>query len=190
MTARLAAVPRVRPAAAGRGRRDERRRLREARQRARHDTRVRARQKRLRTGLWHHVWRGDVPTLLTSPIIYSVAVPLLLLDAWVSLYQAICFRAWDITRVRRRPYFALDHHRLAYLNSVEKLNCLFCSYANGLIAYVGEVAARTEQYWCPIRHARRTRNPHQRAAAFAAYGDALAYRDGLPQFRQALRNRR
>jgi hypothetical protein len=64
---------------------------------------------------------------------------------------------------------------------------LFCSYANGLIAYVREVAARTEQYWCPIRHARRLRHPHERYEAFAGYGDPLAYREGLTGLREALR---
>jgi hypothetical protein len=151
---------------------------------------VRAIQRRLRTGLWRYLSRGDFPTLLTAPLVYSMAIPLLVLDAWVSLYQAICFRAWDIARVRRRSYFAIDRHQLTYLNGVEKINCFFCSYANGLFAYVGEVAARTEQYWCPIRHARRTRNPHHRSASFAAYGDAKAYREGLAHFRRLLRNGR
>jgi len=116
-----------------------------------------------------------------------MVVPFALLDAWVTLYQAICFRAWGIARVRRRAYFAIDRHRLAYLNQFEKVNCMFCSYVNGLIAYVSEVAARTEQYWCPIRHGRRTRHPHDRYRAFLAYGDAAGYRGGLTSLRTALK---
>ena len=38
------------------------------------------------------------------------------------------------------------------------INCIYRSYANGLCSYVTEVAARTEQHWCPIKHARRLRN--------------------------------
>jgi hypothetical protein len=89
--------------------------------------------------------------------------------------------------VPRRPYFTVDRHKLAYLNGIEKLNCTFCSYANGLIAYVREVAARTEQYWCPIKHARAIPAPHQRYHAFLDYGDAPGYRKKLPALRHAMR---
>lgn len=154
---------------------------------AQRDAKVRAAHRRFRTGLWPSFWRGDIPTLLTAPVVYSLAVPFALLDAWVWLYQATCFRAWGIAPVRRRAYFAIDRHKLAYLNVVEKLNCLFCSYANGLIGYVREVAARTEQYWCPIHHARRIRHPHDRYAAFAPYGDAAAYQHRLPRLRGLLK---
>jgi hypothetical protein len=148
---------------------------------AQRNAKVRAGHRRFRTGLWPYFWRGDIPTLLTAPVIF------VLLDAWVSVYQAVCFRAWGIARVRRRSYFAFDRHKLAYLNGIEKLNCMFCSYANGLIAYVREVAARTEQYWCPIHHARRLRHPHERYEGFAAYGDPAAYRRGSLRLRNALR---
>jgi hypothetical protein len=155
------------------------------RQHARRDAGVRAAHRRERTGLWRYVMSSDVATLMTAPFIYSVFVPFLLLDLWITMYQAICFRAWNIGRVRRRDYFAIDRHRLAYLNGIEGLNCLFCSYANGLIAYVREIAARTESYWCPIRHARRLRGTHDRYAAFAAYGDPGAYRQRLAALRAA-----
>ena len=82
---------------------------------------------------------------------------------------------------------SIDRHRLAYLNGLEKLNCLYCSYANGVIAYVRDIAARTEQYWCPIRHARRVRHPHERYESFAAYGDAAGFRRTLPSQRAALK---
>lgn len=185
-TATAPRAPR-RGVAADPARRGERRPTRDARQLAQRDPQVRAGHRRLRTGLWHYFWHGDIPTLLTAPMVYSLVVPFVLLDAWVSLYQAICFRAWGITPVRRRAYIAIDRHKLAYLNGVEKLNCMFCSYTNGLIAYVREVAARTEQYWCPIHHARHVRHPHERYLAFADYGDPQAYHHGLPRFRGSLR---
>ena len=68
----------------------------------------------------------------------------------------MCFPIYGIERVQRRRYFAIDRHTLAYLNAIEKANCLYCSHANGVIAYVREVAARTEQYWCPIKHCQPT----------------------------------
>ena len=143
--------------------------------------------RRHRVGLWRYVLGGGIATLLTAPLIYSVGAPFLLLDAWVTLYQAVCFRAWGIRRVRRRTYFVIDRHKLEYLNGAERFNCLYCSYANGVIAYVQEIAARTEQYWCPIRHSRRVRGAHNRYDDFAAYGAAREYRDRLPSFRSSLK---
>lgn len=150
---------------------------------------TRKRRSATRPGVWQYVLKGDAWTVLASPIIYSTIVPLVLLDAWITVYQAICFRLWKLRRVRRRDYFALDRHRLAYLNGIEKVNCLFCSYANGVFGYVREVAARTEQYWCPIRHGRRVRRPHGRYASFVPYGDEARYRERLPALRAALRRK-
>ena len=73
--------------------------------------------------------------------------------------QAICFRSYRIPRVRRMDYIRLDRSQLAYLNWVETLNCLYCGYANGVAAYVREIAGRTEQYWCPIKHALKGQRP-------------------------------
>jgi hypothetical protein len=127
-------------------------------------------------------------TILTAPLIYSLIVPVALLDLWVTTYQAVCFRAYGIARVRRSAYIVIDRHALAYLNGVEKLNCVFCGYANGVFAYVREVAGRTEQYWCPIRHARRIRAPHPHYREFVEYGDAEGYKRKLIPLRDALKN--
>jgi hypothetical protein len=117
--------------------------------------------------------------VLTAPVIYSLIVPLLLLDLVVMVYQAICFPVYGIGKVRRRDYFIFDRHHLAYLNALEKLNCAYCSYANGLIAFLREIAARTEQHWCPIKHARRAIGAHEHYREFVDYGDADGYREWL-----------
>ncbi len=65
---------------------------------------------------------------------------------------------------------------LNYLNIVEKINRAYCSYVNGMIAYAQEIAARTEQFWCPIKHARHIKNLHSRYQKFFSYGDAESYR--------------
>ena len=162
-----------------------RRRERELRRHAQRHPGVRGAHRRDRIGVWRYVITGDLATLITAPVIYSALIPFLLLDFWVSAYQAVCFRAWGIGPVRRRQYFALDRHKLAYLNAIEKFNCLFCSYTNGLIGYVREIASRTEAYWCPIRHARRVRGGHDRYPSFAPYGDPPAYRQRLAVLRAA-----
>lgn len=151
------------------------------------DRELREAHRRFRQSIPAYIVEGDVLSLLTAPVIYSLLLPFALLDLWVTLYQSICFPVYGIARVPRRRYFAIDRHKLAYLNGIEKVNCTYCSYANGLIAYVREVAARTEQYWCPIRHARTIPSPHSRYDLFFEYGDAVRYRRGLMPLRATLR---
>jgi hypothetical protein len=131
---------------------------------------------------------GVVAAALTLPIVYSLLLPFLLLDLWVQLYQAATFPVLGIAPVRRRAYVVIDRHRLGYLNPVQKANCLYCGYVNGLIAFVREVAARTEQFWCPIRHQTAVRGRHARYRRFVPYGDAAAFRRALPALRRELAN--
>jgi hypothetical protein len=151
------------------------------------DRERRAAHRRLRQSIPAYVLQGDILSLLTAPVIYSLLLPFVMLDLWVTLYESVCFPVYGIARVPRRRYLAIDRHKLAYLNGIEKVNCTFCSYANGLIAYVREVAARTEQYWCPIKHARTMPVAHGRYHLFFDYGDAERYRRDLVHLRDALR---
>lgn len=145
------------------------------------------RHRQLRLGLGAFMARSAVATVATAPVIYSLIIPLALIDAWASLYQAVCFRAYRIPRVQRSQYIVVDRNRLSYLNAIEALNCLYCEYANGVIAYVREISSRTEQYWCPIKHALAVTDPHLRYYQFLEYGDAEGYRGRLEAFRQQLR---
>ncbi len=126
--------------------------------------------------VWLYLRRARLKHILTAPVILCCLVPAALMDLVVTLYQSICFPVYGIPRVRRADHVIIDRHHLAYLNVIEKLNCLYCSYFNGVIAYVGEVAARTEQYWCPIKHAAQLKRTHSRYAAFTEYGDSDTYR--------------
>jgi hypothetical protein len=127
---------------------------------------------------------------LLIPVIYSLIVPLALLDAWMTLYQWSCFPAYGIPRLRRGAYFVMDRRKLAYLNAIEKMHCTYCSYAVGLVTYALDIAAQTEQYWCPIKHARAIPSPHAHYHAFVDYGDAIGYHRELPALRQSLRDGR
>ncbi len=150
------------------------------------DREIRQRHKKYKVRLWTYIKNPNWPVVLTAPFIYALIIPLVLLDLFVALYQLTCFPAYGIPKVRRRDYIAIDRHYLGYLNGLEKLNCVYCGYANGLLALVAEVASRTEAYWCPIKHARRLRGTHERYLAFADYGDAEHYRDRLQQLRAEL----
>lgn len=144
-------------------------------------------QLKLRLSVGRFLARSSLATIATAPVIYSLILPILLLDLWATVYQSICFRAYRIPRVRRADHIHIDRGQLAYLNWVEALNCRYCSYANGVVAYVREIASRTEQYWCPIKHALKISDPHQRYYQFLEYGDAEGYRGRLEQLREALR---
>ena len=144
------------------------------------------RHRELKTALSSYIWNANPLVILTAPVIYALLVPLVLLDIFVTVYQAVCFPIYGIPKVKRGDYFIFDRHHLAYLNAVEKLNCAYCSYANCLIAWVREIAARTEQYWCPIKHARRVVGSHPRYAMFDDYGDAENYQKRAAELRKAL----
>lgn len=147
---------------------------------------VLAEQRQLRTRISRFIAQSSLGTILSAPLIYSLIVPLVLLDLWVSVYQAICFRVYQIEPVRRADYIVFDRRHLGYLNAIEILNCIFCAYGNGLIAYAREISGRTEQYWCPIKHALKIHDPHRHYFEFLEYGDADGYRARLEAFRKQL----
>jgi hypothetical protein len=146
--------------------------------------------KRLRQSIPRFLRESSLLAVLTAPVIYSMVVPIALLDLWVTLYQRLCLPVYGIARVRRGDFIVIDRQHLAYLNGIEKLNCMFCGYGNGVFAYAREVAGRTEQYWCPIRHARRVRAPHPHYRDFVDYGDAKGYKQRLPVLRHDLKTDR
>ncbi|MDT8427307.1 MAG: hypothetical protein RQ757_00915 [Pseudomonadales bacterium] len=139
--------------------------------------------RRQRISSLRYIFSAPIAILLTSPVIYGMVFPLMLLDLTISLYQHICFRVYRIPLVIRKDYIVLDRHRLPYLNTIQKINCVYCGYGNGLLAYAREVIARTEQYWCPIKHAVLARGMHEREQKFFDYGDADAWRNRLEKVR-------
>lgn len=147
---------------------------------------VRALQKSQRLGLWKYLRHAPVGHILTAPVIYGMIIPLALLDLMAWLYQQTCFRAYGIPRVRRSDFIFVDRQHLAYLNLIERINCVYCGYGNGLIAYMREITARTEQYWCPIKHAQRPPDPHRFTSSFVDYGDAEGYRARVEALRREI----
>ncbi len=133
-------------------------------------------QRQQRTNVWRYLIKAPLRSILSAPIIYSMFIPLFILDISISFYQHTCFRIYGIPRVKRAEHIIIDRHRLAYLNAIESFNCVYCGYGNGVIEYAREIIARTEQYWCPIKHAQRSKDPHQRAHKFIDYGNAEAWR--------------
>ncbi len=141
-------------------------------------------QKRYKIGLFRFLLRSNLLDIITAPVIYIGWIPFLLMDLFVTVYQIICFPVYRIPKVKRSDYLVFDREDLPYLNLIEKFNCFYCSYGNGVAAYTREVASRTEQYWCPIKHARRIKAAHERYPRFFDHGDAEAFRQGLNRLRR------
>lgn len=147
---------------------------------------IRQAHRQLKSGFFHWLVTYRPQNLITGPIIYSMIVPLLLLDLCVSFYQATCFPIYGIAKVHRGDYIVFDRQQLEYLNFIEKFHCSYCAYGNGLMAYVSEIVGRTEEYFCPIKHARKILGTHSRYARFLAYGEAADYAAKLENFRAGL----
>lgn len=115
--------------------------------------------------------------ILGSPFIYAMIFPFFILDFFLEIYHQICFRLYGLPLVNRANYIVIDRHKLSYLEPIDKLNCVYCGYANGLLAYASEISAQTEKYWCGIKHAEYpgivSPSHHE---TFIQYGDEEAFK--------------
>ena len=142
--------------------------------------------RRLKRNFFRWLITDRPQNLITGPIIYSMIVPLLITDLFITFYQLTCFPIYGIKKVKRSDYIIFDRQQLNYRNFIEKFHCTYCAYGTGMIAYISEIVARTEQYFCPIKHARKILGTHSRYAHFLEYGEADNYEAKLEAIRVAL----
>ena len=147
---------------------------------------VKAAHRKLKKNFFRWLVTNRPQNLITGPIIYSMIIPMVLFDLCVSFYQFVCFPIYGITKVKRSDYMVFDRHQLGYLNFIEKFHCTYCEYGNGLMGYMTEILARTEAYFCPIKHAHKLLGTHGHYNRFLAYGDAADYETKLEEYRVAL----
>jgi hypothetical protein len=150
---------------------------------ARFDIETLAQHRKLKFALPSYILNSRFLVVVSAPIIYLGVIPFAMLDIFLTVYQGICFPIYGIPKARRSDYLLFDRGGLKYLNLLERLNCAYCSYANGLSGYLIEIAARTEQHWCPIKHAQRLWSPHSRYSHFFDYGNAEQYRERIDNVR-------
>ncbi len=123
----------------------------------------------------HHPSRS-LRHLLSAPFIYIVIFPVVVLDLFLELYHRVCFPLYGLPYVRRSDYIRIDRQKLSYLSFMQKLNCMYCGYVNGFLAYAVAIAGATERYWCGIQHQKRKGfHAPQHHGNFLAYGDAKAF---------------
>ena len=134
--------------------------------------------------LW--AWFKEVPLiqLMTAPVIYGMVIPAVILDAFLFVYVRVVAPVFKLKFAKRGDFIVFDRHYLGYLNFFEKLNCVYCSYFNGLMFYAGSVAQTTELYFCPIKHAKRVAYGEEHFSKYIGYGDAEKYHDKLNALRE------
>lgn len=132
---------------------------------------MKKRNKQWKVPLWRYLIPREIRHILSLPFIYSMIIPIVILDFFISIYQFFAFPLYGIPKVKRREYIVYDRHFLDYLNLLQKVHCLYCTYVNGLLAYSVEIAARTERYWCPVKAARKPKWQHSWYGDFADYGN-------------------
>jgi hypothetical protein len=126
---------------------------------------------------WKYAISTSFAHFLSIPFIYGMVIPAILLDIFLYIYQQTAFRLYKIPLVKRSEYIIFDRRFLGYLNFIQKINCLYCSYMNGLFAYSVEVGARTERYWCPLKAASRPKSTHSWYYDFADYGNPEEWKE-------------
>jgi len=142
-------------------------------------------QKKNMKNLW--LWFRDIPLLhlLSSPIVYFMVFPAMFLDIALFVYSKVVSKVFKFTFPSRDEYIVFDRQYLAYLNIIEKINCMYCSYFNGLMAYAFSIASRTELYFCPIKHAKKVVYEHKYYGEFLNYGEGDDYQKKLGELRQS-----
>jgi len=111
------------------------------------------------------------------PFIYVMIIPTVILDIFITIYQSVAFPLYHIPKVKRRDFIVYDRKFLDYLNIIQKVHCLYCTYVNGLFAYAVEIAGRTERYWCPIKAAHIPKFNHGWYNDFADYGNPEEWKE-------------
>lgn len=76
---------------------------------------------------------GGMPMYLGIPILVLVHLSLV-----VVFFQCLVRPLFGTPRLRWSDYVILDRHRIEELCLIDKLNCLFCGYANGLCTLINK----------------------------------------------------
>jgi hypothetical protein len=110
--------------------------------------------------------------ILATPFIFGAVIPMALLDLFIEIYHRICFPFYRIPYVKRKKYIKIDRHKLSYLKPGEKINCIYCGYATGVIHYWSIIVAETEKYFCSVKHEKNPEFiPPEHHKEFLEYSD-------------------
>jgi len=141
------------------------------------------------THFFRYLQEAPLLHILSAPIVYMMILPALILDGLLFLYVQVIFHIYKFPKIKRSDYIVFDRQYLGYLNVIEKLNCMYCSYFNGLMNYSAAVASRSEFYFCPIKHAKKIAYTHEHYYDFLSYADAESYQDKLKECQNKAQNK-
>jgi hypothetical protein len=99
----------------------------------------------------HHT--GFWMSIIAAISSYICIFALILVDIMLFQFQNIYFQLLEIPKIERKKYVIIDRFKLKRLNFFQKLNCVYCEYANGVVAYAKAVVNQMELYSCAIKHA-------------------------------------
>ncbi len=91
-------------------------------QKIRFEKSIRKQQEKYKVHLLKYVFSERLRSVIVTPIIYSMVIPISIFDASIFIYQHITFRVYGTPIVKRKEYFVIDRHHLGYLNILEKFN--------------------------------------------------------------------
>jgi hypothetical protein len=93
--------------------------------------------------------------ILAAISCYICIFAFIVMDIFVTQFQFFYFGIFKIPKIKRSDYIVIDRHLLKKLNFFQKLNCVYCGYANGLVGYCKAVVNQMELYSCAIKHLRQ-----------------------------------
>ena len=115
--------------------------------------------------------------LLLLPFALFFLPMLILLDLMLSCYHLLAYPLMGLEKVKKKQYFQLDRHKLAYLRRRERIYAIYTAYANGLFRFAKKLASDSEWYWCGIKHQKVPGYlPDKDQDRFMDFGDKGSYR--------------
>ncbi len=118
----------------------------------------------------------EISSILSIPFIWGMFIFFIVFDIALEIYHQISFRIFRLPIVDRSKYIKIDRYKLNYLSFPDKMRCVYCGYANGVLAYAVKITGDTEEYWCAIKHERDNNfvePPHQKD--FVEFGDETEF---------------
>ncbi len=109
--------------------------------------------------------------IISAMAIYSMIIPLFIFSIWTWIYQELYFTLQDIPKVSIKDYVKFDRWDLKKLNHIQKMNCVYCEYANGVVSWGKAVAHQTEIYSCAIKHRHLVRGQLEENEKYFKYSE-------------------
>ena len=83
---------------------------------------------------------------------YTALPCAIIVHLWCWLFHRLVTPFFGIEPLYLRDYLVIDRHRLSRLNWIQKIGCVYCSYANAVTAFAKATANGVEVHACAIKH--------------------------------------